>query len=94
VQAEEKRHRNDKERETARQTQLMLQRRAKEAEAELREARETASVSRRDYGGVLAHQIRWVGPQGPGDRRLRTVAQPLARPPPSTPAGPRRSWTV
>lgn len=83
VQVEEKRHRNDKEREAARRTQLMLQERARAAERELREAREVGRASRSDYGMLLAHQMRFV-----------TVCMPRRPAPPRHPSWYARSPTL
>jgi hypothetical protein len=56
-QVDEKRHRNDKEKRVARDTQLMFQDRAKLAEKELRAAKEAQVHSRAEYRRLLEHQI-------------------------------------
>ena len=57
TQVEEKRHRHDAEKSSARATQLLLQERAKLAEREQREARKAAVVKRAEYRTVLQHQV-------------------------------------
>ena len=56
-QVEEKKHRNDKEREAARRTQLMLQERARVAEKELRQAKLAQAEARKAYRDLLEQQM-------------------------------------